>query len=208
MDAKERKLNKQVNARKQRHLERNVCCFEGNSCLGPMKTDTWRKRQVDVSGTVPVVEHKGLRGVLSPLSEPLWVRTLTYPSRPAHPPCPPLQKLNTTTAPVALTECAQSPLEFVIRKKNICHSKKKNKVGRLRSNAHTPSSAADKRPPESVPAKTLWETFPGMPPPILRPSGTCRRKLRRPSTQCASCNGGLERLWPSWAPNRVRPRPT
>ena len=30
--------------------------------------------------------------------------------------------------------------------------------------------------------------------PKLRPSGTCRRKLRRPSTQCASCDVGQERL--------------
>ena len=95
----------------------------------------------------------GYVGVLSPLTEPLWVRAVA--SLPACVPnLPPLKKMQiqmqtkTTTPPVTVTEFVRSLLEDVIgQKQSVIRKdsvipKKKREAGRLRSNRLLTSATA------------------------------------------------------------------
>ena len=142
------------------------------------------RRRRSHPGLYPSLSTVGCVGVLSPLPpESSSVRTLSYPSRPARPLCPLLKKMKvkTTTAPVALTEIVQSPLESVTGKNILSLGKKQSRTAQVKPSAPTkdhPWFHAERLSRVCAGKDTLRDV-PQYAAPKLRSSSTCRRKLCR-----------------------------
>ena len=131
-------------------------------------------------GLYPCLSTVGCMGVLPPLPEPLWVHTLSYPSRPAHPPCPPLKrmKIKTTTRADHTLETLEGKMNWANGgcTKSVHLNLSFDKKIKWDGSDHTVSSRVPPVPPtrdhtlvfmqrgcpKSLPTNRLWETLPEM----------------------------------------------
>ena len=108
------------------------------------------------TGTVPVLEHNGLRlccrshcGCARCCIPPSLRVQLVFPSRK----CYLKMQIKTTTTPVTLTEFVRYPLEDVtgqkhsVARKESVIRKKKGRTAQVKPSAHESSSTADRGPP-------------------------------------------------------------
>ena len=125
------------------------------------------------------------------------MRTLTYPYKPARPPCLVLKKMK-----MKRKNNGNSSLAHRIRafdKNNLSFEKKQSRTAQVKPSArvllHCRQETTVDFHAERLSRKNAGKDTPRdvlrYAAPKLRLTGTCRRKLRKPS---ASCDGGLEKL--------------